>query len=144
MKRVIEGIFIFIFIIILTGCSKNYKAITYTKFNEVFKENNDYLIVNQTLKYEDRFERCIEASGNNNQFIFYEFRTEEEAKNYIKDNYYKRKKYHYRNKESYITVKNTDNMYFYAIQIDKTVIVGNSPMKKNGKEIRNIFKKLGY
>lgn len=144
MKRIITGVFVFIFIFILTGCTKDYKAITYTRFNEVFKENNNYLIVNQTLKYEDRFERCIEASGKNIQFIFYEFKTDEEARTYMKDNYYKRRKYRYRDKKNYITVKNTDNMYFYAIQIDKTVIVGNSPIKGNSKEIKSIFNKLGY
>ena len=35
-------------------------------------------------------------------------------------------------------------MYFYAIQIDKTIIIGDSPNKKNKREIKKVFKELGY
>jgi hypothetical protein len=35
-------------------------------------------------------------------------------------------------------------MYFEAVQVDKVVLVGNSPMKENKKIIKEIFKELGY
>lgn len=144
MKRIITVVAIFIFSLFLTGCTKNYKPITYTKFNEVFKDKNDFMIVNQTLKYQDRFERCIEASGKNIQFIYYEFKTEEEAREYLSENYKGRKKYRYKSNKKYSTVKCKDNMYFEAVQVDKIVLVGNSPMKANKKIIKGIFKELGY
>lgn len=144
MKRIITVVAIFIFSLFLTGCTKNYKPITYTKFNEVFKDKNDFMIVNQTLKYQDRFERCIEASGKNIQFIYYEFKTEEEAREYLSENYKDRKKYRYKSNQKYSTVKCKDNMYFEAVQVDKIVLVGNSPMKANKKIIKGIFKELGY
>ncbi len=144
MKRIITVVTIFIFSLFLTGCAKNYKPITYTKFNEVFKDKTDYNIVNQTLKYQDRFERCIEASGKNIQFIYYEFKTEEEAREYLKTNYKSRKKYRYKSNNKYSIVRCKDNMYFEAIQVDKIVLVGNSPMKSNKKVIKTIFKELGY
>ena len=144
MKRIITAVIIVISVFVLSGCNRNYDAITYTKFNEIFKEKKDYNIINQTLKYEDRFERCLEASGKNIQFLYYEFKTEEEARNYISDNYKNRKKYKFKDKKNSIIVKCTNKMYFYAVQVDKIVIVGNSPIKKNKKEIKKIFKELGY
>ena len=144
MKRNLLAIVILITCFLLTGCLNNKKAITYTTFNETFKNNKDYLIINQTIKYEDKFERCLEANGNNTQFLYYEFKTEKQAKKYLKDNYQGRKKYRYLEGKTYTTVKCTDNMYFYAVQIDKSVVVGNSPKKSNKKEIKKIFKELGY
>ena len=144
MKRIITAVIIVISVFVLSGCNRNYDAITYTKFNEIFKEKKDYNIINQTLKYEDRFERCLEASGKNIQFLYYEFKTEEEARNYISDNYKNRKKYKFNDKKNSIIVKCTNKMYFYAVQVDKIVIVGDSPIKKNKKEIKKIFKELGY
>lgn len=144
MKRIIMAVVLVSMTLFLTGCGNNYKAITYTKFNEVFKNKSNYNIINQTLKYEDRFERFLEANGENIQFLYYEFKTEEEARKYISDNYENRKKYKYKDRKDYITVKCRNKMYFYAIQTDKMVIVGNSPIKKNKKEIKRIFKELGY
>lgn len=144
MKRIILVVVLIISFLFVTGCTKNYKPITYTRFNEVFKTKSDYMIVNQTLKYEDRFERCLEANGQNVQFMYYEFKTKDDAVKYITDNYKGRKKYRFKNKKEYITVKCKDNMYFYAIQIDKIVIVGNSPLKTNKKVIKQTFKELGY
>lgn len=143
MKKILKGLFIICLIIIICGCKK-YEAITYTKFTEVFNNKNGYIVNNQTLRYENLFERYIEVVGNNNQFAYYEFKTEEEARKYITDNYKGRRKYHFRNKKNYITVKCTDKMYFRAIQVDKIVIVGNTNIKKNKREINSILKELGY
>lgn len=144
MKKILKGLIFIFTIIIITGCTKNYSSITYTKFNEVLNEQKGYMVSNQTNKYADKFERCLEAVGNNNQFLYYEFKTTEQAKKYIEDNYKGRKKYRFKDKKKYITVKCTKDMYFYAIQIDKSVIIGSSNIKKNKKEIKTIFKALGY
>lgn len=144
MKRIITVVTIFLFSLFLTGCTSSYKPITYTRFSETFKNKRSFMIVNQTLRYQDRFERCIEASGRNVQFIYYEFKTTDDAKKYLEDNYKGRKKYKYKSNNKYSKVRCKDDMYFEAIQIDKTVIIGNSPVKANKKLIRSIFKELGY
>ena len=138
MKRIFTMVVLFLFVLFLTGCQKNYKAITYTRFNETFKDKTNYLIINQTLKYEDKFERCLEANGNNIQFLYYEFKTESAARKYLSDNYKGRKKYRYKNRKKYSSVKCTNHMYFYASQVDNVVVIGNSPDKKNKKEIVQI------
>ena len=142
MKRIIMVVCL-LFIIILTGCS-NYKPITYTKFSEFFKGKEDYIIIDQTSKYEDKFERCLEANGKSNQFFYYEFKTEKAARKYLEDNYKNRKKFKYRDRKKYISVKCSSNMYFYAIQSDKMVIVGVSSTKRNKREINRIFKELDF
>ena len=78
MKRIIKVTMILLICFVFSGCKSKYNAITYTKFNETFKNKTDYITNNLTIKYEDRFERCLEAAGKNNQFLFYEFKTEEE------------------------------------------------------------------
>ena len=144
MKRIIMAVLLISSVFILSGCIKNNKAITYTRFIESFKDKDGFLVDNQTLKYEDKFERCLEASGNNVQFLYYEFKTEDQAKKYISDNYKNRKKFRYNDNKKYITVKCSDKMYFYAIQIDKIVIIGDSPIKSNKKIIKSVFKEFGY
>ena len=143
MKKIIKGILVLSLIVLLSACKK-YEAITYTKFIEVFNNKPNYIVNNQTLRYENLFERYIEVVGNNNQFAYYEFKTEEDAKKYITDNYTDRKKYSFKDHKDYIIVKCTDKMFFKAIQIDKIVIVGNTNIKKNKNEINSILKELGY
>ena len=144
MKRIIVVVSLFVFTFFLTGCSNNSNSIsiTYTKFSEVFNNKADYNLINQTIKYEDSYERFLEASGKDIQFLYYEFKTEDDAKKYLKDNYKHRKKYKYKNRNGSITVKCTSGMYFYAVQNGKTVVIGDSPNKKNKKEIQKIFKEL--
>lgn len=144
MKKILKGLFLLLFVFLLTACTKNYKAITYTTFIETFQSEADYLVNNETSMFDDKFERYIEASGKNNQFIFYEFKTEEDAKNYVSVNYSNQKGYKYKAKKNYTIVKNTKKRYFYLIQVDKTVLIGNSDIKANKKEINRMFKKLGY
>lgn len=144
MKRVLKGLFILLFVIILSACTKNYKPITYTKFIETFKAEMDYLVNNESNIFDDRFERYIEASGKNNQFIFYEFKTEEAAREYVETNYKTDKEFKFKDKKEYIIVKSTKNRYFYLVQIDNIVLLGNTDIKSNKKEIMRIFKKLGY
>lgn len=144
MKKILKGLFILLFIFLLSACTKDYKAITYTKFIETFRIEEDYLVNNETSILDDKFERYIEASGKNNQFIYYEFKTEKDARNYVKLNYKNKSGYKYKDKKSYITVKNTKNRYFYLIQVDNTIIIGSSDIKSNKKEINRMFKELGY
>ena len=143
MKKILKGIMVLCLIILLSACKK-YEAITYTKFSEVFNNKEGYIVNNQTLRYENKFERYIEVVGNNNQFSYYEFKTSEEARQYLIDNYKEQKKFHLKVRDDYITVKCTDKMYFRAIQVDKIVIVGNTNVKKNKGEINKILKELGY
>ena len=144
MKKILKGLFILLFIVLLSACTKDYKSITYTKFTEYFKTESEYLVNNNSYLVDDKFERFIEASGKNNQFIYYEFDSEESAREYVEVNYKNRKGYSYKDKKDYITVKNTKNGYFQLIQIDKTVIIGNTNIKSNKKEIKRVLKNLGY
>lgn len=144
MKKILKGLFVLLFLFILSGCTKDYKPITYTKFIETFKSEMEYLVNDRSPLIGDKFERYVEASGKNNQFIFYEFKTEKEAKSYVKLNYKNKKGFSYKNKSNCIIVKSTKGRYFYLIQIDKTVIIGNTEIKSNRREIKRIFKKLGY
>ena len=144
MKKILKGLFVLLFIFLLSACTKDYKSITYTKFIETFQSEREYLVNNETSILDNKFERFIEASGKNNLFVFYEFKTEEDAKNYVSLNYKNKKYFSYKDKNNYIIVKNTKNQYFYLIQIDKTVIIGSSDIKSNKKEIKRMFKKLGY
>lgn len=144
MKKILKGLFVLLFLFILSGCTKDYKPITYTKFIETFKSEMEYLVNDRSPLIGDKFERYVEASGKNNQFIFYEFKTEKDAKSYVKLNYKNKKGFSYKNKSNCIIVKSTKGRYFYLIQIDKTVIIGNTEIKSNRREIKRIFKKLGY
>lgn len=144
MKKILKGLFVLLFIFLLSACKKDYKSITYTKFIETFQSEREYLVNNETSILDNKFERFIEASGKNNLFVFYEFKTEEDARNYVSLNYKNKKYFSYKDKKDYIIVKNTKNQYFYLIQTDKTVIIGSSDIKSNKKEIKRMFKKLGY
>ena len=144
MKRILKVFSLFLLIVLLSGCKSSYKSITYTKFNEYFLDKPEYLVVNQTLNYQDKFERCLEANGKNIVYVFYEFKTEDEARKYMEDNYKSRKGYSFKSRKNYIRVKSTKKMYFYGVQTDKMVIVGQSPIKKNRKEIRKVLKDLGF
>lgn len=139
MKKILKGLFILLFIILLSACTKDYKEISYTKFIDTFQEEG--YLVNDSYK-DDRYARYIEASGKSSQFIFYEFESEEEARKYVKEDYSNKKYYTYKDKKDYITVKCKKDRYFYLVQIGKTVIVGNT--KSNKKEINRMMKKLGY
>ena len=144
MKKILKGLFVLLFLFILSGCTKDYKPITYTKFMETFKSDQEYLTNDRTPMMGDQFERFVEASGKNNQFIFYEFKTEKDARKYVKLNYKGQKNFSYRDKKNCIIVKNTKGKYFHLIQVDKTIIIGNTNIKSNKKEIKRVFKELGY
>ena len=144
MKKILKGLCILLFIFILSACTKDYKPITYTKFMETFKSEPEYLINNKTPLVDEKFERFIIAAGKNNQFTFYELKTEEAARNYVELNYKGQKGYSYKDKKDYIVVKNSKGGYFYLIQIDNVIVIGNTEIKANKKEVNRIFKELGF
>lgn len=144
MKKIFKGLFVLLFIILFSACTKDYKPITYTKFIETFKAEDEYLVNNSTSILDGKFERFIEASGKNNQFIFYEFKTEKAAKDYAKLNYKDQKGYSYKDKSKYIEVTSSNGRYFRLIQVDKVIIIGNTDIKSNKREINRIFKQLGF
>lgn len=143
MKKIFKGLFIFLFLVLLSGCAKDYKAITSTKFIETLK-NEGYLVNTHTPIYDSNTEESISASGKNTQFLFFVYDSEKDAKKYVANTYKKAEGYSYKEYDNYIIVKNTKNGYFYLVQVDKTVISANSDLKSSKKEINNIFKKLGY
>ena len=144
MKKILKGIIVLLFIFVLSACGKDYKPITYTKFTETFKSEPEYLVNNNTPLVDEKFERFIIAAGKNNQFTYYELKTEEAARKYVELNYKGEKGYSYKDKKDYITVKSSKGGYFYLIQIDNTIIIGNTEIKANKKEINRMFKKLGF
>ena len=143
MKRIISVVLI-LCSLFLTACSKNYDSITYTRFIETFKDKEGYIVNNESIKYEDRFERYLVSSNNKVQFLYYEFKNEKEAKEYVSINYKNRKKYKYKSSKNNIIVKCTSGMYFYLIQSDKMVLIGNAQNKSDKREVKRILKELGY
>ena len=136
MKKILKGLFAFLFLVLLSGCAKDYKEITSTKFMDTLKAQEGYLLNTHTPIYDSYIEKSIGASGDNVQFLFFVFDSEQSAKKYVKNKY--------KDYGDYIEVKNTKGKYFRLIQINKTVISGSSDNKSEKKEINNIFKKLGY
>ena len=144
MKRIFGVLLIMFSLFFITGCTKNYKSITYTNCKEFFNKKSDFIVDNQTLKYEDKFERFIEASGTNTEFTYIEFKSEEAARKYMTDNYKSLKEYKLKDKKKYMTVDYKVNKYMHIVQIDKIVIYGQTPVASNKKEVKRIFKELGY
>ena len=145
MKRIMFAIaFLLGGLFLLTGCTKNYISMPYTKFVETFNKKEGYIVKDITLTTGSVFERAYLAGVEDIQFVYYEFKSTEEARNYVKENYYDRKNYSYDDKGSYITVNCTDAMYFNLVQVDKMVLEGVSDNYSDKGTINGIFKELGY
>lgn len=144
MKKIFKGLFVFLFLILLSGCAKDYKEITSTKFMEVLKNETSYLVNTHTALYDSNIETSIAASSEKAQFLFFEFGSEKEAKEYVKKNYKDFSGYKYKDYGTYVEVKSSKDGYFRLVQINKIVISASSDIKSSKKEINNIFKKLGY
>ena len=144
MKKIFKGLFIFLFLVLLSGCAKDYKAITSTEFIEKMNLEKGYLVNTHTPIYDSSITKSTSVNGNDIQFLFFEFENAKDAKNYVKKSYKDLGSYKYKDYGSYVVVKNTKGRYFYLIQIDNTVLSGNTDTKSNKKEINRIFKKLGY
>ena len=141
MKRITIALMLIVGVF-LTGCTKNYSPITYTKFVESFNGKENYVVKDKSKDYEEEYTRCFISSKKDVLFTYYEFETEEKAKDYVVKNYDNRKNYKLKDKKIYTTVKNTSGMYFYLVQIDKVVISGSSDSKKNKGEINKIIDEM--
>lgn len=144
MKKIFKGLFILLFLVLLSGCKKDFKEITYSTFMETLRNEKGFLVNTYTPIYDSNIEKSISASSENSQFLFFVFGNKEQAKSYVEKNYKDFKGYKFKDYGDYIEVKSTKDGYFYLVQINKTVIRGRSDFKKSKKEIKNIFKKLGY
>lgn len=131
-------------VLLLVGCTKDYKAIAYTKFVKTFENDSNYILDNQSLKYENQYERFLDATGEKTKYYFYEFKTKEEARDYMISNYKDRDGFKFKDKNKYIEVIKNDEIYFQIIQVDNIIVSGTANSSKDKKEVLNIFKKLGY
>ena len=144
MKRIILTIaLVLVGGLFLTGCTKNYVALTYTKFVETFNKKSEYIVKDMTLQTA-AFDKAYVAGIGDIQYIYYEFDTVDNAKDYVKVNYDNRDGYSYKDKGTYIEVVCTNNMYFRLIQVDKMIIIGTSDNYNDKGEINKILKELGY
>jgi hypothetical protein len=102
-----------------------------------------YTVVDKTISYEDIYQRYYSANKENVLFIFYEFKDAETAKEFMKD-YNNKKGYSYKSTDDYTIVKNSKSGYLKIVQVDNVVISGSSEKSSGKKEIKKVFKELGY
>lgn len=144
IKRILFTLIIFVSVVILSGCGKKYSSITYSRFTEKMSDELNYSVKDESLSYEGKFEREISAAKGDVVFIFYEFKTDKDAKKYMENNYKKRKFYSYKSNDEYSTVKYTKTGYLYIVQVDNIVIAGSTEKDSSKNEIKKVFKELGY
>lgn len=144
MKRIKYIFVLMIGVLLLSGCGKNYKPITYTKFIENFNDSEKFYVTDDTLKYESIFERFIEVNGLNTEFTYMEFKTESEAKKYVKNNYENNSYYKYKTSGNSIVITRNQNKYVYGVQVDKIFVIGQTPNKKYKSEVNKNMSKLGF
>ena len=143
MKRIKYIFVLTIGVLLLSGCKSNFEAVTYSKFIEEFN-NTNYYVNDDTLKYENLFERYIAVSGKNTEFTFYEFKTDTDAKEYVEKNYKDNDMYKYKEYDDYVIVKSSKNKYFYGVLADKIFVVGQTSNKSYKSEVNKMMKELGY
>ena len=144
MKRIKYLFVLTLGVLLLSGCKSNYEPVTYSKFIEEFNNNSNYYVNDDTLKYENLFERYVTVSGKSTEFTFYEFKTEEDAKEYVDKNYKDNDRYKYKSSNDYVIVKSTKDKYFYGILVDKIFVVGQTSNKSYKSDVNKIMKELGY
>ena len=140
MRKKFEILLIFILFIFITGC-KNYSLFNYSSFIEFFNNKSGFQINDKTLNYEDIYQRCIEVNKDDIQFIYYEFKTEEEAKNYVKKNY-DNSNFKTKIGKKYSISKSNTSGYFYLVQKENVIVIGNTENAKSKKELKSIFKEF--
>ena len=144
MKRNLSKVItILIMIVLMSGCGKNYKKLSYIEYNEYFNKKQDYLMIDHSSENGLEIIRDLEAGNGDIQVMYLEFMTEEEAEKYLKENF-DDDNYKTKDKETYTIVKNTKNRYFKLYKIDNVIIYALSNDKKDKKEINSILKDLGY
>lgn len=143
MKRIKYLLVLVLGVIFLTGCKHDYKTISYSKFIEEFK-NSNYYVNDYTSKYDDLFVRYIDISGKNIEFSYYEFETEEKAKEYIKESYKDSDVYSFEDQKDYIVISKNSDGYFYGVQAGKTFVSGQSNSLSFKRDVNKVMKALGY
>lgn len=131
-------------IILLSGCAKQYKKLSYIDYNEYFNKKEGYIIIDHSSNNGLEVIRELEAGNGDIQVIYLEFNNEELANRYIEDNYTKEENYKIKNKNDYTFIKNTKNRYFKLYKASNVIVYAVSSDKKDKKEINNILKDLGY
>ena len=87
MKKIFKGLFILLFLVLLSGCKKDFKEITYSTFMETLRNEKGFLVNTYTPIYDSNIEKSISASSENSQFLFFVFGNKEQAKSYVEKNY---------------------------------------------------------
>ncbi len=131
-------------IFIFTGCDKDYKKLSYTRYNEYFNNKSNYMTIDHSSDRGTEIIRDLESGNGTIQIMYIEFKTEDDASSYIKKMYSKKDGYKYKKENDVTIIKNTNGMYFKLYKIDNTVLYGISLEKKDKREINNILKDLGY
>ena len=145
MKKNIKVILILFMTIILTGCTKDYTAISYSKFISEFNDKKDYEIIDKTLINEGVYKRSYEAGNGNCTFFYFEFENEKDANSYMKTNYKDNDSFSYKDEDNYIIAKTKSlKNYVKIIKVDNTVIIGKSEKFFDRFSINKIYKELGF
>lgn len=142
MNKIFKPFLIMIFIMILTGCSKNYSAINYSKFLGEFNNKKEYTIIDKTVIDEGVYKRSYEAGNSKYTFFYFQFNNKKEAKNYMVKNYKNKKHFSYKEKESYNVAKTNIDDYLIAIQTDDIVIIGQGKNFLSRFQINKIIKEI--
>lgn len=145
MKSIIKKVLIIgLATLVLAGCTKEYKKLSYTTYNEYFNNKDGYITIDHSNDYGLNVTRSLESGNGTIQIIYMEFQDEKEAINYIKTSYESDENYKISLKEDYSKVISNKGKYFKLYRVDNIVIYGTSLDKKNKREINSILKDLGY
>ncbi len=145
MKKIVKKVIVLVCaILILAGCTKDYKKLSYTSYDEYFKDKEGYIQIDHSNDYGLDVIRSIESGNGSIQIMYMEFQDEKDAIDYIKTSYVSDKNYKVKLKDDYSVVKMTKDKYFKLYRVDNTIVYGTSLNKKDKKEINSILKDLGY
>lgn len=145
MKKIIKKVLIITCaVLVLAGCSKDYKKLSYTTYNEYFNKKSDYITIDHSNDYGLNVVRSLESGNGTVQIMYIEFSDEKEADNYIENSYENDKNYKVTKKDNYTIVKSSKGKYFKLYKVDNVIVYGISLEKKDKKEINSILKDLGY
>lgn len=145
MKKIIKKVLVICCgILVLAGCSKDYKKLSYTTYNEYFNEKNDYITIDHSNDYGLSVVRSLESGNGTIQVMYIEFQSEEDAINYIETSYQNDDNYKVSLNDNYSKVTSTKGRYFKLYRVDNIIVYATSLDKKNKKEINSILKDLGY
>lgn len=144
MKKVLKVTLVALIMLVLSGCTKKYDKLTYTTYNEYFNNKDGYAIIDKSSDYDIDIIRYIEAGDGNVQMIYIEFNTEDNAINYVKNQYSDTSGYKLKLKDDYSYVKSTKGKYFKLYRVDNVVLSALTMDKKYKKNVNSVLKDLGY